>query len=152
MTTLVLVAVLALLLGAIMGWLERGRRCRASHAHLVAAYDQGDLETFLEPRSEPAPEPRHAHGVVEAPRKSDEGAEVVVRPGVFPGSALPGPNGSAPGAAYVVKAKLRSRIYHTQASTSYATTIPDVWFASSQEAEAAGFRAPRQPGRGVAPS
>ena len=155
-TTVVVVAVVAVLLGAILGWLERGRRCRAAHAHLVARYDQGDLDGFLdgflggdpdpvaEAALEPAPEP--AAPPVGASEQNGRGE---VRPGTFPGSALPGPGGSAPAPGYVVKAKLRSRIYHTPTSPSYSKTVPEVWFRCPEDAEAAGFRAPRQQGRGA---
>lgn len=54
-------------------------------------------------------------------------------------SASPLPGGAAPGAAYVVKAKRASRLYHPPASPSYARTIADLWFTSEDAARAAGY-------------
>ncbi len=43
---------------------------------------------------------------------------------------------------FPVKAKASSLIYHTHESRNYDTTIPDVCFASAEDAAAAGYRAP----------
>lgn len=43
---------------------------------------------------------------------------------------------------YPVKAKASSLIYHTDESRNYEVTIPDVCFASAEDAAAAGYRAP----------
>ncbi len=43
---------------------------------------------------------------------------------------------------FPVKAKANSLIYHTVESSRYEITIPDVCFASREDAEAAGYRAP----------
>lgn len=53
-------------------------------------------------------------------------------------------DGSAPSAEYVVKAKLKSKIFHTEASPNYLRTRADVWFKSAADAEAAGFRAAKE--------
>jgi hypothetical protein len=45
-------------------------------------------------------------------------------------------------AGYPIKAKASSLIYHTHDSRNYDVTIPDVCFASVEDAQAAGYRAP----------
>jgi len=45
-------------------------------------------------------------------------------------------------ADYPIKAKASSLIYHTHDSRNYEVTIPDVCFASVEDAQAAGYRAP----------
>lgn len=47
--------------------------------------------------------------------------------------------GDEPPAGYDVKGNTRSMKFHTPGSTSYERTIPDVWFATPEAAEAAGF-------------
>ncbi len=48
--------------------------------------------------------------------------------------------GSAPPSGFSVKGNERSMKYHVPGSAGYNRTIADVWFASSEAAEAAGFR------------
>ncbi|AJD91119.1 thermonuclease [Jeotgalibacillus malaysiensis] len=46
----------------------------------------------------------------------------------------------------MIKGNINSRgdkIYHTESSSYYAQTIPEEWFCSIEEAEEAGFRAPK---------
>ncbi|MGD9713967.1 MAG: hypothetical protein AB7V46_18200, partial [Thermomicrobiales bacterium] len=45
---------------------------------------------------------------------------------------------------YPIKAKASSLIYHSGESRNYEVTIPDVCFATVEDAEAAGYRAPRR--------
>ena len=44
---------------------------------------------------------------------------------------------------FPIKGNAQSKIYHTPASRVYEQTIPEFCFASTEAAEAAGFRAPR---------
>jgi hypothetical protein len=43
----------------------------------------------------------------------------------------------------LIKGKTSSMIYHPPASSSYARVKADVWFHTEQEAEAAGYRKPK---------
>jgi hypothetical protein len=45
--------------------------------------------------------------------------------------------------AYPVKGNAQSKIFHTAASRVYEQTIPEICFATPQDAEAAGFRPPK---------
>ena len=45
--------------------------------------------------------------------------------------------------AYPVKGNAQSKIYHTAASRVYGQTIPELCFATPRDAEAAGFRPPK---------
>lgn len=56
------------------------------------------------------------------------------------GSALPLPDGSAPGAAYTIKGNKKSMLFHTSQSPSFEQTRAEVWFTNEVAAEAAGFR------------
>lgn len=48
--------------------------------------------------------------------------------------------GSEPPAGYAIKGNERSMKYHMPGSVSYHRTIADVWFATTEAAEAAGFK------------
>jgi large subunit ribosomal protein L17 len=50
--------------------------------------------------------------------------------------------GQAP-EGYPVKGNEDSKIYHTSESTHYDRTVAEVWFASAEAAQAAGFSAPK---------
>lgn len=76
-----------------------------------------------EPVVEPTPEP-----------------EPVVEDGAFgPGSAAPLEAGSSPGEAFTVKVGAGSKLFHTEASPSFARTTAAHWFVSEEAATAAGF-------------
>ncbi|AZZ39818.1 hypothetical protein C0Z10_08710 [Acidipropionibacterium jensenii] len=47
--------------------------------------------------------------------------------------------GNEPPEGYVIKANSRSKKYHLPGSAGYDRTITDIWFASEEAAEAAGF-------------
>ena len=57
------------------------------------------------------------------------------------GSAAPTEDGSAP-EGYDIKGNADSMLYHTPDSPHYERTIAEVWFATVEAAEAAGFAAP----------
>jgi large subunit ribosomal protein L17 len=50
-------------------------------------------------------------------------------------------DGSQP-EGYPIKGKLSSKLYHVPDSSHYERTVPEVWFASEEAAEAAGFALP----------
>lgn len=54
----------------------------------------------------------------------------------------PGPD-PEPEPERIIKGKTKSMIYHTPQSGSYARTKADVWFATEDEAVAAGYRKPK---------
>jgi hypothetical protein len=60
-----------------------------------------------------------------------------------PAGAVLGDGTAACPAGYPIKGNAQSMIYHTSESRVYEQTIPELCFATSQDAEAAGFRAPK---------
>ena len=56
-------------------------------------------------------------------------------------------DGSAP-EGYPIKGNADSMLFHTPESRWYDQTIAEVWFATEEAAEAAGFSAPGGPCRG----
>ena len=66
-------------------------------------------------------------------------APVAVAPGPYQGSALAGPEGTAPGAEYTIKGNEDSMLFHTPDSPYYGRTKAEVWFRDPADAEAAGF-------------
>ncbi|SFQ62734.1 large subunit ribosomal protein L17 [Amycolatopsis arida] len=57
------------------------------------------------------------------------------------GSHAPLEDGSQP-EGFPIKGKESSRLYHTPESSHYKQTVADVWFATTEAAEAAGFQLP----------
>ncbi|WP_300014493.1 hypothetical protein [Pseudonocardia sp.] len=58
-----------------------------------------------------------------------------------PGSALPLPDGSAPGPDFTIKGNAGSMLFHPPSSPYYARTKAEVWFRTAEDAVAAGFSA-----------
>jgi large subunit ribosomal protein L22 len=58
-----------------------------------------------------------------------------------PGSAEPLEDGSAP-EGYDIKGNEDSMLYHVPASRNYGATVAEVYFATAEDAESAGFAAP----------
>jgi hypothetical protein len=91
------------------------------------------------------------------PLAAEPPAEVVLEPAVLepaalepavvagphPGSALPTPGGEPPSPDFVVKVSRGSKIYHAPTSPAYGRTTAALWFTSTEAAEAAGFRKPK---------
>lgn len=69
--------------------------------------------------------------------------EPAVDPGPHPGSALPLAGGGQPAPDFVVKVSRGSKIYHAPSSPAYARTTAAMWFRRAEDAEAAGFRKPK---------
>ena len=55
-------------------------------------------------------------------------------------SALPLEGGTAPSPEFIIKGNADSMLYHRPDSSAYERTIAEVWFNSTEAAEAAGFR------------
>ena len=70
---------------------------------------------------------------------------------VPPGAVLADGTANCP-PAYPVKGNAQSKIYHTAASRVYEQTIPELCFATPRDAEAAGFRPPKNLSSGAAKS
>jgi hypothetical protein len=62
-----------------------------------------------------------------------------------PGSALPLPDGSAPSPQFRIKARTSSMVFHTESSPFYDRLEPQVWFASQEDAQRAGFTSWERP-------
>lgn len=78
----------------------------------------------------PAAEPASASGGADAVPEGPHG----------PGSAHPLEDASAPHERFHVKGNADSGLYHTADSPHYGRTKAEVWFASNEHAEAAGFK------------
>ena len=77
----------------------------------------------------------------EAPSESGD-VETVFAEGPFgPGSVAPPEDGSVP-AGYEIKGNEDSMLYHEPGSRSYAVTKAEVFFATAEDAERAGFSLP----------
>jgi hypothetical protein len=63
----------------------------------------------------------------------------------LPGGAIRGDGTTQCPPAFPVKGNAQSKIYHTPASRVYGQTIAELCFATTEAAEAAGFRAPQNP-------
>jgi hypothetical protein len=66
-------------------------------------------------------------------------AEPAWTPGPYPGSARPQADGSAPAERFTIKGNPGSMLYHTPDSPYFSRTKAEVWFSSTDDAEAAGF-------------
>ena len=64
-----------------------------------------------------------------------------------PGSAAPLEDGSAP-EGYDIKGNEDSMLYHVPASRNYGATVAEVYFATAEDAESAGFAAPGSASKG----
>ena len=52
------------------------------------------------------------------------------------------PNADEAPEGYEIKGNASSMLYHVPGSAFYNRTIPEYWFASAEDAEAAGFQLP----------
>jgi hypothetical protein len=84
--------------------------------------------------ADPAPA---ANGEARAARKP--AAVDSVTAGPYPGSAVPGADGAAPGPEFTIKGNPDSMLFHTPDSPTYGRTKAEVWFSKPEDAEAAGF-------------
>lgn len=119
---------LAAVLGFVLGWLVR---------ELVLRARPGAVMVAPAPETTPAPEPEPT------PVPDPEPAETPVVPGPHPGSALPLADGAPPSDAHVIKVSRGSKIFHAPSSPAYPRTTAAFWFTSAEDAEAAGFRRPK---------
>ena len=87
-------------------------------------------------------EPKEA----ETPAEAEPSATAVatIEPGPYPRSARPNADGSAPSPEYTIKGNAGSKLYHTPSSPYYGRTKAEAWFATPEDAEAAGFTAWRR--------
>lgn len=117
---------LTALLGFALGWLSRELVQRRRSAPVQQAVDRPQPEPQPEPEPEPEPQP-----------------EPEVAAGPHPGSALPLAGGGQPSPEFVVKVSRGSKIYHAPTSPAYARTTAAIWFRTAEDAQAAGFRKPK---------
>jgi hypothetical protein len=57
-----------------------------------------------------------------------------------PGSAMPLPGGASPSPEFTIKASVSAQRYCTPESPQFGSTVAEVWFKSSADAERVGFR------------
>jgi hypothetical protein len=134
---------LALLVGGIV-WVVRSRA--------VESVESGESGESAQDRSLP-PAPVDEPQPVAAPAPA-----VVVEPGPAAGRPAPrarrsaaatlpagsvaaGPDGSAPGPEFTVKAKAGSELFHGPDSPYFGRTKADLWFRTADDARAAGLTA-----------
>jgi len=63
---------------------------------------------------------------------------------ITPAGAIAGTGAADCPEGYVVKGNASSRIYHVPGGNSYGRTMPEICFATAEDAEAAGFRAAKR--------
>jgi large subunit ribosomal protein L4 len=108
----------------------------------VVIFTQGSLDAFLAgpiavpTRSSAKASARESEtvGLVKAPAAADEHPH-------GPESHAPLADGSQP-EGFPVKGNEDSMLYHVPGSSFYARTVAEVWFATAEAAEAAGFQLP----------
>jgi small subunit ribosomal protein S2 len=128
-----------------------------AEARAAAARAQAEREARLaaskkpkaddaEPADEPAPQPEAIQALVDVPSdastaaSTDAPADAAGAP-FGEGSHAPLADGSQP-EGFPIKGNANSMLYHTPGSSFYARTDAEVWFASEEAAEAAGFSKP----------
>lgn len=80
---------------------------------------------------------------ISAPPAAPAPAAPSATAGDVPAGALRGDGSAACPPGFPIKGNAQSMIYHTPQSSVYASTIPELCFATAEAAEAAGFRPPR---------
>jgi large subunit ribosomal protein L4 len=103
----------------------------------VVVFTQEALDAFL---AGPIAVPTRASGARAAARES-ELADIDEQAPYGPQSHAPLADGSQP-EGFPVKGNADSMLYHVPGSSFYARTEAEVWFASAEAAEAAGFQQP----------
>jgi hypothetical protein len=101
----------------------------------VPAVEQPEAQPELE-EVEPAVASEAEPETGPAPSGPDDSASTFA--GVYPGSAAPTDNGSAP-PGYDIKGHDRTGLYHTTESPYYGRIRAEVWFDNEDSARAAGF-------------
>jgi cytoskeletal protein RodZ len=93
-----------------------------------------------------APKKEAAPQKAETPAEAEPAATAVatIEPGPYPRSARSTADGSAPSPEYTIKGNAGSKLYHTPSSPYYGRTKAEAWFATPEDAEAAGFTAWRR--------
>lgn len=111
---------------------SRDRAAKKSAATPVVEPEETSLQTSSAGEEEPAEGSVDAVEVVE---------DVTADAPYGPGSAAPLEDGSAP-EGFTIKGNADSMLFHTTESQWYDQTVAEVWFATEEAAEAAGFSAP----------
>jgi len=96
------------------------------------------------PRRKAAAPAAEAAAPVAAAPAAPAAAPVAAAPAAAPygaGSAASNPDGSAP-EGFAIKGNDSSKLYHVPGSRYYDSTIAEIWFATPEDAERAGFSAP----------
>jgi hypothetical protein len=128
---MVAVSVLAVLAGLVASTRRRGGISAPTGADPVAPSPASDAG----PR---APDPPRDDVALRRARRIEQ--DVGLRPGPYPGSALPAPDGSAPNGQFIVKAEEARKRYYTPGYEDYPRLRADLWFQDAADADAAGFR------------
>jgi large subunit ribosomal protein L4 len=103
----------------------------------VVVFTQEALDAFL---AGPIAVPTRASGA-RATASTEQAPAATGEAPFGPQSHAPLADGSQP-EGFPVKGNTDSRLYHVPGSSFYARTESEVWFASAEAAEAAGFRQP----------
>ena len=91
--------------------------------------------------SPPARDGASANGAVSGPETAHATAVIENMASPVPTGALAGDGSSSCPDDFPIKGNASSQIYHQPGGASYEQTIPELCFASPQDAEAAGYRA-----------
>lgn len=109
------------------------------------------IEPSIRPVTRRTPQRGVSSGSLFEPRRGEQAGGVAqasghaeaaeVPPGPFgPGSAMPLPGGGRPDPSFTVKASVTELRYCAEGSPQFASMIPEVWFATPNDAERVGFR------------
>lgn len=98
------------------------------------------------PPAPAADDPAPVRTLLAAPAPDVTGEPAPAATPYGPGSAVPLPDGSAPGPEYTIKGNGSSRLFHPPSSPYYGRTKAEVWFRTDDDAVAAGF-SPYRPRR-----
>jgi large subunit ribosomal protein L17 len=110
----------------------------AERARRVAASQQQEKPAATAPAAEAAPAEEAAAEASEAVEESTSTAEAPYGEGSH--APLDDPNEAPEG--FPVKGNEDSKLYHVPGSAHYDRTVAEVWFASAEAAETAGFERP----------
>ena len=113
--------------------IARAKAILQEHQTAGAALPQSELITTV-----PAMEGRTAERRGE---RATQGAEAML---ITPAGAITGTGAADCPEGYAVKGNASSRIYHVPGGNSYGRTIPEICFATAEDAETAGFRAAKR--------
>jgi large subunit ribosomal protein L22 len=116
---------------------QAGGRARRVAGSTAAAARRARVERSRQARA------AAGDGAVDETTESAEATEVDEALELPAGAAAPLDDGSQP-EGFPIKGNADSMLYHTPDSPHYEQTVPEIWFATEDDAEAAGYAKPKR--------